>query len=238
MSSTMTLSFRNLPDGSFVPGTTSGVFQLTDGAPQALSAPLIVPGSPYGYIFSFWVVDFQVYPVQDSGSTPEPQQTVNFNAPTAQAFAATAWYRPDTPGPPGVLAWAFSVNQDATLAQSPFGSVAPAAAQRDPHTVSTSQPVVITAAGLIAGAGRFSSWLQLFSNGGTVNGATLTVDAGGSSVAVAFYSIPVPDPCQGIRDQLDSLNPGDFDTLGEYERAAAYFRGQLKECEQQYGELP
>jgi hypothetical protein len=104
--------------------------------------------------------------------------------------------------------------------------------------VSTSQPVAITAAGLIAGAGRFSSWLQLSSDRGTVDGATLTVPAGGSSVAVAFYSIPVPDPCQAIRDQLEYLSPGDFNTLTEYERAAAYFRGQLKECEQKYGELP
>ena len=48
----------------------------------------------------------------------------------------------------------------------------------------------------------------------------------------------MPDPCQDIRDQLEYLSPGDFDTLTEYERAAAYFRGQLKECEQKYGELP
>ena len=86
--------------------------------------------------------------------------------------------------------------------------------------------------------GAPTGWLQLFSNGGTVNGTTLTVPAGGSSVAVAFYSIPVPDPCQGIRDQLQYLSPGDFETLTEYERAAAYFRGQLKECEQKYGALP
>jgi len=136
-----------------------------------------------------------------------------------------------------VLAWAFSVNQDTTLPQSPFGSVMPATAQQDPNTVSTSQPVAITAAALITGAGRFSSWLQL-SGDGTVHGATLTVPAGGSSVAVAFYSIPVPDPCQAIRDQLEYLSPEDFDTLTGYERAAAYFRGQLKECEQKYGELP
>ena len=101
----------------------------------------------------------------------------------------------------------------------------------------TSQPVAITATGLIPGAGRFSCWLQLSGNG-TVNGATLTVPAGGSSVAVAFYSIPVPDPCQAIRDQLEYLSPEDFNTVTEYERAVTYFRRQLKECEQKYGELP
>ena len=237
MSSTMTLSFRILPDGSFVPGTTSGVFQLTDGAPQALTAPLTVPGSPHGYVFDFWAADFQIYPVQKSGGAPEPQQTINFSAPAGQAFAAAAWYRPEVGGPPGVLAWAFSVNQDTTLTASPFGSVVPATAKQGPNTVSTSQPVVITDARLIAGAGRFSSWLQL-SGDGSVDGAALTVPAGGSSVAVAFYSIPVPDPCQDIRDQLEYLSPGDFNSAIEYERAAAYFRGQLKECEQKYGELP
>jgi hypothetical protein len=40
MSSTMTLSFRIFPEGAPVPGTTSGVFQLAEGAPQALEAPL------------------------------------------------------------------------------------------------------------------------------------------------------------------------------------------------------
>src|SRR5215472_3354286 len=222
MSSTMTLSFRILPDGTYVPGTTSGVFQLTDGAPQTLTAPLTIPGTPHGYRFDFWIADFDVFPVQEPGGSPEPQQTISFTAPAGHAFAATAWYRPDVPGPPGVLAWAFSVNQDTTLPQSPFGSVVPATAHQDANTASTtasSQPVVITAAALITGAGRFGSWRQLSGNG-TVNGPTLTVPAGGSSVAVAFYSIPVPDPCQAIRDQLDYLTPQDFETRTEYERAA------------------
>ena len=240
MPSTMTLSFRILPDGTYLPGTTSGVFQLTDGAPQTLTAPLTIPGTPHGYCFDFWIADFDVFPVQQASGSPEPQQTINVTAPAGQAFAATAWYRPCAGGPPGVLAWAFSVNQDTTLPQSPFGSVVPATAHKDANSASTtasSQPVVITAARLITGAGRFGSWLQL-SGDGTVNGATLTVPAGGSSVAVAFYSIPVPDPCQPIRDQLEYLSPADFDTLTEYERATAYFQGQLKECEQKYGELP
>ena len=240
MPSAMTLSFRILPDRTPVPGTTTGVVQLTDGAPQTLTAPLTIPGTPHGYCLDFWIADFDVFPVQEAGGVPDPQQTINITAPTGQAFAATAWYRPDVPGPPGVLAWAFSVNQDTTLPQSPFGTVTPATAQNDANTASTtasSQPTVITAAALITGAGRFSSWLQL-SGDGTVHGATLTVPAGGSSVAVAFYSIPVPDPCQAIRDQLAYLHPAAFDTPTEYEHAAAYFRGQLKQCEQKYGELP
>ena len=240
MSATMTLSSRILPDGTSVPGTTSGVFQLTDGAPQTLTAPRTIHGTTSGYRFDFWIADFDVFPVQETGGSPAPQQTITITTPAGQAFAATAWYRPDEPGPPGVLAWAFSVNKDTTLPASPFGSVLPATAHNDAHTVSTtasSQPAAITAAALITGAGRFSSWLQL-SGDGTVDGATLTGPAGGSSVAVAFYSIPVPDPCQPIRDQLEYLSPAAFNTLTEYERAAAYFHRQLKECEQTYGELP
>ena len=107
MSSTMTLSFRILPDGAYVPGTTAGVFQLTDGAPQTLTAPLHIPGTPHGYRFDFWIADFDVFPAQESGGSPEPQQTITITAQGGQAFAATAWYRPDVPGPPGVLAWAF-----------------------------------------------------------------------------------------------------------------------------------
>ena len=71
-----------------------------------------------------------------------------------------------------------------------------------------------------------------------MNGATLTVPADGSSVAVAFYSIPVPDPCQEIRDQLEYLSPGDFDALTEFKRAYSFFLQRLKECEQKYGEMP
>jgi hypothetical protein len=204
----MTLSSRILPDGTHVPGTTSGVIQLTDGAPHTLTAPLTIPGTPHGYCLNFWIADFDVFPVQEPGDSPEPQQTINFTTPAGLAFAATAWYRPRAGSPPGVLAWAFSVNQDTTLPASPFGTVLPATAHKDANTVSTtasSQPAVITATKLIAGAGRFGSWLQL-SGDGTVNGATLTVPAGGSSVAVALYSIPVPDPCQPIRDQLAYLH--------------------------------
>jgi hypothetical protein len=230
MSSTMMLSFRVLPDGTLVPGTTSGVFQLADGAPQTLSAPLNLPGSP-GYRFIFWVADFRVFPAQESGGVPEPQQTVNFNAPAAQAFDATAWYLPHAGGGIGVKAWAFSVNQGTTLPDSPFGSVVPASAQQDANTVSTAAgPVVMTAVDLVAGFGRLSSWLQ-FSGNGTVNGAALTVPADGASEAIAIYAIPVPDPCQEIRDQLEYLSPGDFQTPGEFERARSYFKEQLLECE-------
>jgi hypothetical protein len=130
------------------------------------------------------------------------------------------------------------VNQDKTLPDSPFGSVVPAAAQQTANTVSAAAgPVLITAADLIAGFGRFRSWLQLSGNG-SVNGATLTVPADGASQAIAIYSIPVPDPCQEIRDRLGYLSPGDFQTVAEYERAASHFRQQVRECERKYGELP
>jgi len=247
MSSTMTLSFRVFPSGTQVPNTTSGVFRLTDGAPQTLAAPLNItepePGKPAAFAFVFWVADFQVFPVQTSGGVPDPQQTINFDAPKDQAFDATAWYLPIGPGGgggTGVTAWAFSVNQDKVLPNSPFASVSPASAQQSANTVSTTtsnQPVIMTAAALIEGFGRFNSWLQLGGNG-TVNDSILTVPAGGASEAVAFYSIPVPDPCQDLRDELEHLSPGDFQTVAEYENARRTLSGQLRACEKKYGELP
>jgi hypothetical protein len=52
----------------------------------------------------------------------------------------------------------------------------------------------------------------------------------------------VPQPHRAIAvgagQQLEYLSPADFDTLTAYERAAAYFHGQLKECEQKYDKLP
>ncbi len=242
MSSTMTLSFRVFPEGAPVPGTTSGVFQLMDGAPQTLAAPLNIAGSGNlaAYSFIFWAADFQVFPVQPPGGVPDPQQTVNFDAPAGQAFDVTAWYVRDTSGPAEIATvWAFSLNQDRELPNSPFASVSPASAQQGPNTVSTAtggQPVIITAAELIEGYGRFSSLLQFYGDG-TVSGSVLTVPAVGASEAIAFYSIPVPDPCQEIRDQLDNLSRGDFNTAAEYERAFHYFVQQLKACEKKYGEL-
>jgi hypothetical protein len=43
------------------------------------------------------------------------------------------------------------------------------------------------------------------------------------------------DPCQEIRNELEDLSPGDFNTPQEYKRAYSYFLTQLKECEKKYG---
>lgn len=254
MSSTMTLSSRIFPTvtpvpgpitGTLVPGTISEVLQLVDGAAQSLTAPLNVagPGNPPTYSFIFWDVDSNPQSVQPPRGVPDPQQTVNFDAPAEQAFDATAWYVPSGPGGgrggTGVTAWAFSLNQEEVLPNSPFGSVSPAFAQLSANTVSTTasdQPVIITASSLIVGFGRFNSWLQFFGNG-IVTGPTLTVPAGGVSEAIAFYSIPVPDPCENLRLELANFDcSGTGLTLAECERIRKDLQKQLQECERQYGE--
>jgi hypothetical protein len=245
MSSIMTLSYLVFPTGTPAPGTPSAVLPVADGEPLILSAPFNVagPGNPPAYAFIFWDADSQLYQVQESGGVPDPQQTVNFDAPTDQAFAAAAWYVP-TGGPggggTGVTAWAFSLNQQTALPNSPIASVSPAFAQQSANTVSTTasnQPVIISASPLVGGYGRFNSWLQ-FSGNGAVNGSILTVPAGGASEAIAFYSIPVPDPCAGIREELDNISPADFSSLADFFQVWRELHQQLYTCEQQYGELP
>ena len=245
MSSTMTLSSRIFPTGTPVPGTISEVLQLADGAPQSLAAPLNLacPGNPPTFTFIFWNVNSNPQQVQLAGGVPDPQQTVNFDAPTEQAFDATAWYIPGGPGSggsgTGVTAWAFSLNKDEVLPNSPFGSVSPAFAQLSANTVSTTasdQPVIITAASLIGGDGLFNKWLPFLGNGTVKGPTTLTVPANGLSEAIAFYLIPVPDPCQNLRDELNNIDCSQFKEPGECTRLIVALTKQLLECERQYGE--
>ncbi len=221
-----------------MPGTSAATLQLSDGSPQTVSAQLTVDG----YLFVFWDVNLQIYPTQVSGGIADPQQVVNFTAPSEESFYATSWYLAENGGGggSGVTAWAFSLNDNKVEPNSPLASVSPAGAQEGPNTVSTTtsdQAVTITAPGIITGLGRFSQWLQISGNG-TVNGEILTVPAGGASLAVAFYAIPQPDPCQGFRQQLADIigHRVDFPSKAAYELALHTVEGELRQCEQEYGE--
>jgi hypothetical protein len=235
MTSTMQFSSLIFPTGTQVPSTSAATLQLSDGSPQTVSAQLTVDG----YLFVFWDVNLQIYPTQVSGGVADLQQVVNFTAPSEESFNATSWYLAEGGGGgPGVAAWAFSLNDNKVVLNSPLASVSPAGAQEGPNTVSTTtsdQAVIITAPGVITGVGRFSQWLQISGNG-TVNGQTLTVPAGGASLAVAFYGIPQPDPCAAIRGELANIDPSDFPNFADYERAVRAIEGELHQCEQKYGE--
>jgi hypothetical protein len=103
---------------------------------------------------------------------------------------ATAWY--GRKGPGEIVARSFSDGENKFLLQTPIASVVPASSWSggNSENVSNSTSVTITAKDSIAGDSAdsgetFDGWLQ-FENG-VVSGATLTVPAGESCYAIAFY---------------------------------------------------
>ncbi len=100
---------------------------------------------------------------------------------------ATAWY--GRKGPGEIVTQSFSDGENKLLQQTPIASVVPASAWSggNSENVSNATSVTITAKDSIAedSAETFDGWLQ-FENG-VVSGATLTVPAGESCYAIAFY---------------------------------------------------
>jgi len=234
---TMIVTARAFPGGSSLPNTFSGTFPLTAGAQVTLSAPpqLFGSGTPQAaYGFLFWNSSTDVL------TTP----AISFTAPSdTSTFHVTAWYVPEGGsggGGSGVQTYAFSLNQDQVISNTPIASVTPSSAWSGPpsSTVSTTtspSAVGITAKPLISGYGLFRKWLQ-FGNGSIAN-TVLSVPSGGSSFAIAFFGIPSPDPCEDARTQLEDLSPGDFLTLAAYQRARQQLTQQLLACERKYGEI-
>ena len=235
---TMNQSCRVFPTGAPVPGTPSSKVLLTGGSSDTLTTPYEISEAGSSYVFIFWNVDATLTPPQETAGTPDPEQTVTFTAPSDDStFGATAWYVLVGSGGSSEI-WAFSLNKDEVLPNSPIATITPASAQTGPNTFTTGpEPVVVTAPTLIVGDGLFRSWLQ-YSGNGAVAGRVLTVPANGGSAAIAFYGIPVPDPCQGIRDELVNITPEDFPNFADYERAIQAVRAQLVACEERYGETP
>ena len=241
---TMNLSYRDFVTGNPIPGTPSDTLSLAGGSSDTLDAPYRLTAGGHGYAFLFWNVDATLTTVQLKNGSPNPDQKVTFTAPTdGSTFDGTAWYIQTGGGGGGGTGgsvWAFSLNKDERVPNSPIGTINPASAQTGPNsfsTTSSSSPVVVTAPKLIGGDGLFKSWLQ-FGGDGSIGGAVLTVPSSGSTASIAFYGIPVPDPCEGVRQDLDNLSPGDFPTLAAYQAARRALTGQLLACERKYGELP
>lgn len=241
---TMNQSCRIFPSGNPVPGTPSSSVSPIGGSSATLTVSSEITEGDSTYLFIFWNVDATLTPPQETNGTPNPEQTVAFIVPSDDSiFAATAWYILLSGGSgSGGSVFAFSLNKDAELSNSPIGTITPASAQTDPNTFSTTtspDPVVVTAPILIGGDGRFNQWLPYSeSSGSSVNGRVLTVPANGAIEAIAFYGIPVPDPCQYFRDTLSNINCSDFPTPADCERAISSLLSQLIACERQYGELP
>lgn len=231
---TITLASKSFPSGAIIPTQLRGTLHPQRGASQMLIAPDLNPA--YGFLFWNLTSDVQT------------TRTVTFNAPSDNSdILATAWYVPlspcsQPPCPPstGVSTYAFSLNTDSLIPATSIASVTPVSAwaggmATSVSTTTSPTPVAITARKSIGGYGTFHTWLNFGS--GTVANPTLTVPYRGASTAIAFFGIPVPDPCQSIRTTLDNLNPGDFPNLQAYMRALQHLTAQLRACELQYGEV-
>jgi hypothetical protein len=209
-----------------------GSIPVAKATTVSLSAPTIFYEAALKYSFMFWDADASV------GSTP----ALTFKTPNDDStFAVDAWFIESNGGngSPGVTTWAFSLNQDKTVSNTPIASVTPSGAwsgspSTTVSTTSSSSPVAITASSLIAGDGVFNSWLQFGT--GSISKNVLTVPAKGSSLAIAFFGIPVPDPCLSIRNQLANLNPSDFPNLAAYKAALMALGKELQICEEKWGE--
>jgi hypothetical protein len=209
----ITISSDIFPTGATVPGGLSGTVPVTGGSSVTLTAPDYVyqPSNPPGtlgtvYEFMFW----------DVNSTLVNTGTATFTAPAAgTAFTAGAWYLPvcvvssscGGGGPSSVTTWAFSLNNDKVLPNTPISSVSPSSAWTSPSTsVSTATAVQIDALQLLGAHSKFfgtefRSWFVFGGEGSTVSGLELQVPAGESPYAIAFYNqynshLP-PVPCIG-----------------------------------------
>jgi len=240
---TMIQSCKIFPSGEIVTGTPVITDSPVPGSSVTIQAQyqiqvVVSPGQIDTYDFIFWNVDATPTPPQLTGATPDPKQMITFPAPNDDStFDATAWYILTGPGGgSGGVVYAFSQNQDKELSNSPIGTIIPASAQTGPNTFSTTTNVVVTAPAVIVGYGRFSQWLPIFEK--PVNDPVLTVPANGAIVAIAFYGIPVPDPCQGLRDDLANWDCTGALNYADCVKEEVRLMNELRACEKYYGEKP
>lgn len=227
----MTLSYKEFPSGNLL--LALGVIPVAKGAAISLSAFTSYTAGSNTYGFLFWDTDVSI----------APGVSVTFTAP-ASDFDVDAWYIPEGPttGPPGtgVSATAFSRNEHKAIAGTPIASVNISGAWSGPPstTVSTTvgtSPVALTALAEMVPYGLFLRWVQF--GDGTISADVLNVPPSGASMAIAFFGVPVPDPCQTYRDQMAALEPGDFPTEAAYKAALEVLGKELLACEEKYGEI-
>jgi hypothetical protein len=258
--STMSVSYQVFPTAKSIPIGTEvpclpgplHVFGISPGSTATLPAPGTVPpqggnpvvqclvnGTMVGYTFEFW----------DAAGTLEPGAAATCTAPSdGSNFSCTAYYFEDVgTSAPVVTTYAFSLNENQVIpGQTPIASVTGAPWTPPSTTVNVGDSaVVITADTVISGFGRFKSWMPIgASQGTTVNNAqrTLRVPAKGGAQAIAFYGIPVPDPCATIRAELSNLNNsclgGEVPINPACTAELNTLRGELLSCEKLYGEGP
>jgi len=233
----MRVSYKRFPSGTVL--RKIGTVTASKKKKEDLNAPLRFKKGKHTYDFLFW----------DENASLHKDRHLTFTTPDDNSsFAVDAWYvKEGSNGGTGVTTYAFSLNHHKTVPDTtPIASVnCPGAWAGAPSTkVSTTvctTPVKIRAldnsiADKTTGYGLFNSWLQFCTKGSTVSGKVLKVPAKGGGFAIAFYGIPVPDPCQIFRDRIAAgcaeLPPK------ECQKLIAALNKQLKACEGEYGETP
>jgi hypothetical protein len=237
----MLLSYKTFPSGGQVPTlpppTSYPLIPNGPFPPPGLPAPDPVtdnsPSPPVTYQFKFWVIN----------GVLNKNNPAQFLVPDTD-FDATAWYIQVGVGPEtGVWTYAFSVNKNEVIPNAtPIASVSmpgawPVPGKPNTFVAVSASPVGITAVPLVTPYGKFKEWFQLWGEL-AISGSnrTMTAPANSGNGAVAFYAIPVPDPCQDIRDLYQSINRLDFQTEAEYVAAKKKLFEQLVACEEKYGE--
>ena len=206
--SVMKVSSSLFPSGTPVPGGMSGAVLVSGGKLGTLTAPEFIYQPPPAssptaagtvYEFMFW----------DVNAVLKPKKKATFIAPGGAIFQATAWYLALGGGGGGatsVTTWAFSLNAYKVLPESPIESVLPVTAWKSPSTsVSTATAVKITASEYLgthtkSSFTKFRSWFVFGGGPHTISGPQVSVGAGESPYAIAFYfqgGLPPLPKCKG-----------------------------------------
>ncbi|MFI5042200.1 MAG: hypothetical protein ACHQNA_10205 [Acidimicrobiales bacterium] len=209
---TVVLGSKQFPSGAAVPGGLAGLIPVPGGSSVTLWAPgyvykAAVPPATAGTVYQFIFWDVNTILVK----------TAKARIPTPAGggvVRATAWYLPVCvvgpcgSGPSAVTTWAFSLTANKVLSGTPISSVTPPVAWTSPGTSVSTATAVDIAAAYCFGTCTTASWTTLvswFVVGGagtvTISGLDLTVSAGASPYAIAFYRhgthAPIPNPCPG-----------------------------------------
>jgi hypothetical protein len=221
--STVTISAKVFPSNAVL--FSVGPFSTTGSIP--LKAEMIA-----GYEFLFWNLNASLQ------TNPDP----SYPPPADSTVFATAWYVAVGGGPctkppcTGVTTWAFSLNSDKIIPNTPIASVTPSTAWSGPPstTVSTTAgSVVITAQPEIVPYGKFSSWLELPAT--SQKGENLAVAANGAVDAIAFYGFPEPNPCEALCQPVYCIPDLPPAVCQELRKVSAL---KCSLCLSQYGEGP
>jgi hypothetical protein len=210
---TYEFAFMNVSGGTPAGQTTSsGVTSFTPSTPPP---PVTVGTAP--------IVVLVVYiPVGGVGNGTGSGAIIDsFDNTTGQLFSDTfVSVSPDPGGPPPPLTKSGNVD----------GYVDTSKATETITALSPTSPTGVV----------FAQWMNFYPQGSPkvkIAGAALAVDQGTTSCALAFYNVKV-DPCAYLRQELASINPGDFPNYPAYEAARERLLQELVACERAHGEIP